>query len=324
MTLHVRDLEKRFQEPKEWQWGYFDNGDHRLRYGAMAPKNTLTNIVLCYGFKEFAEKYFETARELNAMGCAVWVMDWFGQGYSGRPLPRHPERQHSEGFETHLGDLQAFVQKIVKPAMKPGIPNILVGHSMGGHLALRHMIEQKNGIFDHCVAVAPMVDITLPASMMTRPMAKAAALIMMKCGMGDHYVPGPLGHDWYPEFRETHINYFTHDIVRHGVHNAYCRDDARLRLGGPTYGWLYNALLSCDLLDDPNYIAGLKTPTTLFVAGDDQVVCNRAIEALARAKADCCTLKRLDGAYHELFQEADRYRKPILDHIRGLTKSLKP
>ena len=86
--------------PKKASGGYFTARDGvRLRYGLFAAvaRPLKGTVILLAGRNECIEKYFETARKLSERGFATAILDWRGQGGSGRLL-RDPQRGHVNSF----------------------------------------------------------------------------------------------------------------------------------------------------------------------------------------------------------------------------------
>jgi lysophospholipase len=73
---------------------------------------------------EHSERYDGVARWLVAHGYSVHAFDQRGHGSSEGP------RNHAPGFETLLDDLSAFLSLVHRE--EPGLPLILLGHSLGG------------------------------------------------------------------------------------------------------------------------------------------------------------------------------------------------
>lgn len=143
------------------------------------------NIVLLGGRGEFIEKYGEVAHELLGRGFEVWSLDWRGQGLSGR-FGGEAAQGHIDSFETYLHDLDAF---LTGPAAARRGETVVLAHSMGAHLALRHAARRKEGSgMDRLVLVAPMIDIALPRHV--RAAARGLASAARLAGMGRRYAPG--------------------------------------------------------------------------------------------------------------------------------------
>ena len=71
---------------------------------ALAPDKPRGTAIVCPGRTEFIEKYFEVGHELQAMGFAVVILDWPGQGLSDRLL-EDSKKGHIDRFETFMGAL---------------------------------------------------------------------------------------------------------------------------------------------------------------------------------------------------------------------------
>src|ERR1700722_13846 len=80
------DFAERFYPPESWAWGELQpDGGSIQRYGVSAPAVVArADVLILPDYGESAETWFETARDLNAAGYAVWVLEGVGQGGSGR------------------------------------------------------------------------------------------------------------------------------------------------------------------------------------------------------------------------------------------------
>src|SRR6188472_4172687 len=107
----------------------------RLRYarfGATARPLKGTVIILP-GRNECIEKYFETIRDLSTRCLGSAIIDWRGQGNSGRLL-RDPARVYLDNFHDYVRDLEQFFEAIVLPDCRA--PIYILGHSTGSLVAL--------------------------------------------------------------------------------------------------------------------------------------------------------------------------------------------
>jgi lysophospholipase len=84
-----------------------------------------------------------------------------------------------------------------------------------------------------------------------------------------------------------------------------------LALGGPTVAWVHAACEAMETLQDPYLLARIHIPLLIIAAGADEVVSTPAIERLAR-RIPSGSIVTIDGAQHELLQEADIYREQML------------
>jgi alpha-beta hydrolase superfamily lysophospholipase len=87
-------------------------------------------VVLAHGYGEHLGRYDHVADVLVARGAVVAGPDHVGHGRSGG------ERVVVTDFDLVVDDLHAVVQRM--KARHPGLPLVLVGHSMGGLIAARY------------------------------------------------------------------------------------------------------------------------------------------------------------------------------------------
>ena len=126
------------------------------------PGGARGTVVLLQGRAEFIEKYGETVDDLRARGFAVYALDWRGQGRSGRVL-KDSRKGHVVSYEDYLRDLNLFLERLVV-AQAPR-PIVVLAHSMGGHIVLRHRAEHDSRAAPYFAAgivlSAPMVNILM-------------------------------------------------------------------------------------------------------------------------------------------------------------------
>jgi lysophospholipase len=85
----------------------------------------------------------------------------------------------------------------------------------------------------------------------------------------------------------------------------------QLALGGPTVAWVRAACIAAETVQSQDFIATLQIPMLFIAAGADSVVSTPAIERYVR-RVKSASLLTVDGARHELLQEADVYREQLL------------
>ncbi len=107
-----------------------------IRVGVRPAREPRGHVLLLQGRGDFLDKYDDTAAGLADLGLTVLSWDWRGQGDSeSTGAPRGA--LHVDRFGDYLLDLDAAVASV--PDL-PG-PRILVGHSMGGLVALLHLLR---------------------------------------------------------------------------------------------------------------------------------------------------------------------------------------
>jgi lysophospholipase len=246
------------------------------------------------------EKYTEVVEELNQRGFEVYSCDWRGQGLSGRLLDDR-RKGHVGRFEEYLKDLDRLLAILDKRGV-PG-PHILLGHSMGGHLALRYL-ARRPGRFARVVLSSPMIDIQLPR-FLSPAILRWTVRAALFAGLQGAYVPGSNGTP--VEQTQFEDNPLTSDRMRFERSLAMLRRDPRLAVGGVTYGWLAAALQSINLLRSPSFARNLDVPVLMVTASEDKIVCPQAQVQFCRDLPQG-RLVRIQGARHELLVETDERR----------------
>jgi lysophospholipase len=272
----------------------------RWGYAAAAAPSARGTVLLLNGRTEYMEKYAEVAGELIQRGLDVYSCDWRGQGLSERLLP-DSHKGHVRRFEDYLEDLDQLMALIED--RRPPLPIMLLGHSMGGHLAAR-LVERYPHRFDRVVMTSPMIDIQLPW-FLPKPLLRRLVRLGMKQGRHDAYAPGHSGYN--AKDRRFEGNLLTSDRMRFTRSVDALRDEPRLAVGGVTYGWLSAALASIDHVNSPGFARSFPVPLLMVTASEDKIVCGRAQKEFCRRAPDC-RIVSIPGARHELLVETDARR----------------
>ena len=272
----------------------------RLRYGFFeAQGRTQGTIVLQGGRTEFIEKHIENIEELQSRGFHVWSMDWRGQGLSSRPLA-DPHKGHIDNFSTYLEDFHQFLQEIVLPST--GRPDLLMGHSMGGHILTRYLYRYPSST-QRAILVAPMTRIhTGPAP---ERLIQQIAVNACRLGLSRDYAVSQHEHNERNE--DFRLNRLTTDVDRFRASIQPIQINPDLALGGITYGWLEAAIRSMRKARKASYLRRILTPTLLVSAVNDRVVDSRDHVTVSNRLKNC-TLHRIHDAQHEVLHENDWVR----------------
>jgi lysophospholipase len=298
------DLEERFLPPENWQSAYFLNPEtsHQIHYNFYQTKddNKKGTLICLPGLSEFGEKYIETAKFFNTHGFDFFVIDWAYQGRSVRYKNR-PHKRHSDGYDTDISDLHYFIQKIIKTD-----DNLyMLAHSMGGNIGLRYIIQHPESIKSACIST-PMLGIKNIRYF--SPFLKLFLSFFKK--IEGRYVPG--GKDWHENARSCDgEDIFSSDIVRDTIHNKWCLSNPPLQVGNPTMKWLYESMLSIDILKSKKVLQQIQTPITLITAEKEALVDNAAIRRADHIMPHA-KLVFLSNAKHEILMETDDIRDVML------------
>jgi len=103
-----------------------------------APDAPERVVVLVHGFAEHTGRYERVASWLADRGCAVHAFDLRGHGRSEGP------RGHAASFQVLVDDVEVFVARV--RSQHPGLPVFVLGHSMGGLLALGYTAQRSPAV----------------------------------------------------------------------------------------------------------------------------------------------------------------------------------
>jgi len=110
-------------------------GDVELRWRGWLPASPSGVLLLCHGLGEHAGRYGNVVNAVVTDGWAVYGLDLRGHGLSGG------RRAHVDRYADLLADLDVFRRAVV--ARHPDLPVVLLGHSMGGQIALAYALDHQ-------------------------------------------------------------------------------------------------------------------------------------------------------------------------------------
>lgn len=318
MTKHnnIPDLEERFLQPKGWRSHHFESHGVRIAYGCVFPEDSVPDaVVVCLpGLSEFTEKYYEVARTCLDMNLAFWVLDWPGQGRSDRYI-KGSQKRHAQKYDIEVDRLHEFIMGYIKHSSvhpdKGRIPLAMLGHSMGANIGLRYL-EKHPDMFECAAFSAPMFGIKALNGI---PFA-GALLSALNMIMPRSYVAG--GGDWHENMRKKNdFVVFSHDKVRNELHEAWCARDCALKVGSPTFGWLYQANKSCNHINKKSFLTNIQTHCLITIAGKESIVDNYdTAHVVAHLKN--ANMLEFQNSGHEILMETDDIRDKFFKEFHKL------
>ena len=116
-----------------------------------APRGLL---LVCHGMGEHSGRYATVLDELVPDGWAVYGLDHRGHGRS------RGARVHVRRYADYLADLDAFRRLVA--ARHPELHPFLLGHSMGGQIALAYALDHQDDIAGLVLSAPPLQPRTVP------------------------------------------------------------------------------------------------------------------------------------------------------------------
>ena len=241
-------------------------------------------VLLVHGYGEHSGRYDVLARPLAERGLAVFAYDQRGYGRSGGSpaLPR--------AFDEYVADLHAVVQHV--RSEPPDGPLFLMGHSMGGAVALLYVL-------DHGAAPAGLV---LSSPMIRLPTPRLLQRAAEPLGRLAPALPAaPL--DPYAISRDP-------AVVEAAKNDPLCYDGLIKARTGAAMGRATRRLGA--------QMHRLARPFFVFHGTADRLTDPDGSRALyARARSTDKTLRLYDGFYHESFRDpgGERVRADVADWL---------
>jgi len=250
--------------------------DLNLYYQCWLPSNKPRAILLVtHGLAEHSGCYLNLVNHFVPQGYAIYSFDYQGHGRSPG-LPGHIER-----FSYYINDLQAFGDMVRKKHKDTKF--FLLGHSMGGTIAITYAIAHQDGLDGLLVSGA-----TLQVGASVSPVMIMAARILSR------FLP-KAGLD---VIDATAISR-DQDVVAAYVNDPLVyRGKIRARLGAE----LIKAIQKL-----PPQMAKIKLPILIMHGTADRLSEPKGSQILyQRVSSRDKTLKLYDGFYHEIFNEPGR------------------
>ena len=281
----------------------------RICYGVWPQPEPSPWLILLPGRIEAYIKYQEVALEWAAKGYSVAIIDHRGQGFSDRLTDRH-EHGHVHRFADYVHDIADWME-VLAPRID-NQPAKLLAHSMGaaiGALYLAGYAQTKAPFaFEKAMLCSPMMGINTkpwpPA--IGKAVVRAGAWIKQKIAPERaHYFIAMKDYETLP-FEENRL---THSRARYQFLSEQYHQHPRIRVGGPTWQWLTEALHVIDIM--PKILGRIQIPVLLLQAGADEIV-DLAAQELNAQYIQNVDFHVIKGSAHEILMETDAIRNRAL------------
>jgi len=271
--------------------------------GAEAARGS---ILFLPGRGDFYEKYLETLEEWHRAGWRVTAADWRGQAGSGR-LGDDDVTGHIVDFGDWVADLAALWT--AWKAETPG-PHILAGHSMGGHLVMRALVEKVVDP-DAVVLSAPMLGMAGPPL----PLSILQGLAKLMTRLGKPTRPAWKWSEKPGEIPARRRDLLSHDAQRYADELWWREQRPELVMGPGSWGWVERAYASTRVLERKGAMEAVEVPVLIVSTSNDKLVSHsaavRASERLPKGELVAFGPE----AHHEILRESDEVRNRAMNAI---------
>ena len=289
---------------------YFDSRDgesriHAVRYRPEDTEKVLCVLQIVHGMAEYAERYEEFAEYLTARGFVVTGDDHLGHGKS-------VGEKGKQGYFCEQDPATVLVRdehrlKKLTQELYPGVPYVIMGHSMGSFIARNYICRYGTGI-DAAVIMG--------TGMQPMAVLRAARLLVgiQKLFCGSRHVSKLIDKAAFGGYGRKIGNPRT-------PWDWLSRDEKRVDqyIADPMCGFTFTVngfdalfTLVSRLHSQENLKAVPKNLPVFMVSGDADPVgdygkgVRKACDSLAAAGLEDISLKLYEGGRHELLNETNR------------------
>ncbi|WFR73375.1 lysophospholipase [Prescottella defluvii] len=255
----------------------------RIAYDVWRPGGAPTGVLLlAHGLGEHARRYDHVVERLVELGLVVYAPDHRGHGRSG-------------GKRIELHDWSEFIDDLhqlsaIAITENPGLQRFLLGHSMGGAIALSYALDHQDELAG-LILSAPAVDVTS---------GKPGIVVEIGKIIG-RFAPG--------------IPVETLDakaVSRDPAVVAAYESDPLVYHGKVKAGIARGMIIAAEGF--PARLPSLTLPVLLLHGTDDHLADISGSRMIAaRAGSKDLTFKTYDGLFHEVFNEPEQEK--VLDDL---------
>ncbi len=237
-------------------------------------------LLICHGLGEHSGRYRNVVDAVTPDGWAVYALDHRGHGRSGG------RRAHLDDYADWLADFDTFRRHVA--GRHPGLPVFLLGHSMGGQIALAYALDHQADLKGLVLSAPALASNAVPkfAVPVLTLLSKVAPTLR------------PAGIDGTKVSKDP------------AVVAAY-QADPLVHQGNPTLGLSARLFAQFDVL--PERARGLTLPL-LLQHGTDDVLAEPAGTRLLESTSGSPdqTVRWYEGLWHEIYNEPER-EAPLAD-----------
>ncbi|MGV9710672.1 alpha/beta hydrolase [Gordonia sp. NPDC003424] len=257
-----------------------------ITYDLTRPEATTRGtVVIAHGLGEHGRRYGHVVDRLVAAGYAVAVPDHLGHGRSGG------KRLRVQHFSDFTNDLDRVIDDV-----STDLPTFLVGHSMGGCIALDYALDHQDkldGLVLSGAAVVPGADLS-PVAIRLAPLLGRVA-------------------PWLPTTALDSENLSRDPLVVEDYNSDPLVTRGKIPAG-------LGAAMITTMKSFPQRMPSMHLPLLVLHGGEDALTDPAGSEMVERlAGSSDKTLIIYDGFYHEIFNEPEKDRV-IGDVVDWLTE----
>jgi alpha-beta hydrolase superfamily lysophospholipase len=271
----------------EYSEGYCKCDGLNIFYRQYKANPEKARMVIAHGLGEHSGRYVNVINRLVPKGISIFAPDFRGHGKSDG------KRGHVLSFGDYLEDLYSIFGVAIKEKM-PGMKCFLLGHSMGGLIAINYAIRRQETI-DGLIISSPSLGVAVKVPAVKAVLGKAMSSLWPGLSLNNELDASKISHD------EKVVAAYRNDPLVHD------RVTAR---------WFTEFLSAIENAN--KQVSKIKVPFLMQIAGDDHLVNAAASKSFfEKPSSKDKTLHVYDGLYHEIFNEKEEDRKLAIDDLEN-------
>ncbi|MBW2583609.1 MAG: lysophospholipase [Deltaproteobacteria bacterium] len=257
----------------------------KIFYRQYQAESERARMVLSHGVGEHSGRYGNVIERVLPKGFSVWAPDHRGHGQSGG------KRGHVLNFVQYLTDLRLTVE-LAKKDMPGEMPCFLLGHSMGGLIAL-YFAQHYPELIDGVVASSPCLGMVIEIPAAKKVLGSFMSYVWPGMTMGSGLDATKISRD------ENVVSAYKNDPLVHD------------RVSARFFTELLAAMESVN-----QQASALNVPVLMQVAGEDYLVnADSSKHFFEKLTLQDKTLHVYDDMYHEIYNAPEDQKGRVLDDL---------
>lgn len=254
--------------------------DQVLFYQAWVPAKSNGTLVISHGQAEHSNCYHRLVSALEDFNWTILAWDMRGHGRS------EGKRGFAENFSDYVLDFEKFLQQITPDYVEKGKPLVLLGHSMGGLVQLKALLNSVDGNVPVTAQVlsSPLLGLGLPVPAWKDKAAHLLHQFLPQVTMGNELKYSQLTRDLDIQKEYDH-DVLRHDQISSGVYIGMTESIAIVQ----------------------SKAQQIKLPSFFQIAGKDSVVSSIAAqEFFEKLGSSDKKMQVYKESLHEVYNDLDR------------------
>jgi len=259
----------------------------KIFYRQYQAESERARMVIAHGLGEHSGRYGNVVERVLPKGFSVWVPDHRGHGQSGG------KRGHILNFVQYLTDLRLLIE-LARKDIPAEIPCFLLGHSMGGLIAL-YFAQRYPELIDGVVASSPCLGMVIEIPPIKKVLGSFMSYAWPGLIMGNELDATKISHD--------------PDVVKAYENDPLVHDRVSARF--------FTELMAA--MESVNQQAStLNVPVLIQVAGEDYLVnADSSKHFFKSLTLQDKTLHVYDGVYHEIYNAPEDQKEKVLEDLEA-------